>query len=198
MSGGEKTRGASLVRPPDSCYLSKKGLQGNVLMSGGMKRPSGEHTPLGTVPTVFESPSVGPPKNPGILFLTYQQINAVLAAFVFIQFLSHFVTFDWRGPLAELAAAWDLYVHPVVQWLFEISLVALVKLIFKFDIIIPPILIDYTSVGLVYYISIIRAKLSRPRIGFRRRDSTRWKRFLVLANPAHVITHALLGPAIRC
>lgn len=90
-------------------------------------------------------------------YVFYTQIAGVLGAFSLAAFAGHYFHLGWRGLLLTLVGCWDAYVRPTTNWLLDVSIVSLVRLVLHARIELPLWLKDYLSVGLILCLSWVRA-----------------------------------------
>src|SRR5262245_32181229 len=88
----------------------------------------------------------------------YQQVAAILSAFALIAFLSHFIDFDWRGPLRLLVGVWNETVRPAERWLLHALITVPLSWIGRNFEVSQPVR-DYLAVGMVLWVSMIRASV---------------------------------------
>lgn len=89
-----------------------------------------------------------------LFWLAYNQVLAVLGVFFFLVFASHFIDFELKGVISGTIELWKDYARPSVgrqlHWL-----VSLLPDAWRF--VIPPLAIDYFSVGLLSGAALLRA-----------------------------------------
>ncbi|MFO1186153.1 MAG: hypothetical protein U1E87_01045 [Alphaproteobacteria bacterium] len=142
------------------------------------------------------------PRGIGLGYIIYRQVAGVLGAFALAVFLAHFVQLDWRGALAYLINMWGEYVRPVVKWLVDSTLVALLRRLFGWQIHVPTIAHDYAAVGLVMSLSALRANSwrlqRRKERGQIRPDDpyaqSRWTPYILVTFVLSTLLYALTWP----
>lgn len=131
------------------------------------------------------SDTASEPRGIGLGYIIYQQILAIIGAFALVAFLGHFISFDWRGAVADLVGVWTDYVRPTVKWVMDATIVALVRRAFGWNVEIPPVATDYFGVGAVTWLAAIRSKdfLYRQVLGgtYSTRPSFQFRNILLTA-----------------
>jgi hypothetical protein len=115
----------------------------------------GSHTGHVTSPTRTIEPS----RRRRLIVLgvgAYHHVAGVLGALALAAFASQVFSLDWRGILASAIGVWDEYVRPVARWLADV-IVWPVERLFGWNIDVPVTVRDYFSVGLVLFLSFMRA-----------------------------------------
>jgi len=86
----------------------------------------------------------------------YQQAAAIIGAFAIAAFLSNLIDFDWRAGFRAILGVWDEYIRPPVSWLFHM-LVTVPAEALGWHVEVPQAVRDYFSVGVVLFLSRLRA-----------------------------------------
>lgn len=96
-------------------------------------------------------------------YVIYQQIVGILGALALLSFIGNFVDFDWRGAVRSLMDVWDATVRPAMKLVTDVTVVPLLKALFKFEFEVPVIVRDYLAVGLVLFAGSFRAAHAEAR-----------------------------------
>ena len=157
-----------------------------------------------TDPVTKPNQAVGPSRRRSRLISlgtgAYQHVAGVLGAFALAAFGSQVFSLDWRGILADVVGVWDEYVRPVAKLLADM-IVWPVERLFGWNIDVPVIVRDYFSVGLVLFLSFMRATNKpgeRIQILMRDREQRRLKLMMLLASllawPVVILLLVLIAP----
>jgi hypothetical protein len=100
--------------------------------------------------------SGAPPKATFLVVLgtVWNLIGSIAAAFAIVAFVGHFVHVGWRGAIGELVSVWDSDIRPAVQFVLDVTVVALLRECGIY-IKIPSIIRDYIAVGWTYFVAMI-------------------------------------------